>query len=414
MTKEKYLNLISMCLNISIFVLVIIGVVFTMVDNGNGQFVFTGLGILKYFTILSNIYVGIGAIIMIPFELMIFLQKEKDIPHWSMLLKYTAVVSVMITFLVTACYLAPIEVSKGNSYFSMFEGTNLILHLLVPVLSIIVFFVCETSLALKFRYTFLGLVPVALYAVFYLVNYASKLFPSVGVDGVEYYDWYSLIGDGNPLRVILVVLIFIIFTYALSLLAWFVNKSMRHVFYGYEDDEGELLEIEEVKEEATDEVKIENSDGEIVEDIIVGKVGDGINHEPINKREIKTTDNGYDEIIETYTTNTGTIHTITKRVKKKEEPTAKTSTTTQMKTVGRTTTNIKTATRSDNKYKDGARTYHISRHFTSGKWQVKLAHGEKAIKVLDTQKEAIDYAKNLVKTQGGSIRIHSVKGKIRK
>jgi hypothetical protein len=47
-------------------------------------------------------------------------------------------------------------------------------------------------------------------------------------------------------------------------------------------------------------------------------------------------------------------------------------------------------------------------------WQVKLATGQKAIKLFSTQEEAINYAKGLVKTQGGSIRVHSLKGKMRK
>jgi hypothetical protein len=65
-------------------------------------------------------------------------------------------------------------------------------------------------------------------------------------------------------------------------------------------------------------------------------------------------------------------------------------------------------------YQNGPRVYHIAKQDTTGKWQVKLATGQKAIKLFDTQAEAIDYAKGLVKTQGGSIRVHSLKGKMRK
>lgn len=64
-------------------------------------------------------------------------------------------------------------------------------------------------------------------------------------------------------------------------------------------------------------------------------------------------------------------------------------------------------------YRSTRRVYHISRQ-ASGKWQVKLATGERAIKLFDTQAQAIVYAKALVKTQGGSIRIHGVSGKMRK
>lgn len=63
---------------------------------------------------------------------------------------------------------------------------------------------------------------------------------------------------------------------------------------------------------------------------------------------------------------------------------------------------------------DGAKIYHISKRKDDSKWQVKFANGQKAIKLFDTQAEAIEFAKELAKNQDGSIRIHSVKGKIRK
>ncbi len=67
-----------------------------------------------------------------------------------------------------------------------------------------------------------------------------------------------------------------------------------------------------------------------------------------------------------------------------------------------------------NNYNDRPRVYHISKHPTTGKWQVKLATGKKAIKLFKTQAEAIAYAKDIIGKQGGSIRIHSLKGKLRK
>ena len=60
------------------------------------------------------------------------------------------------------------------------------------------------------------------------------------------------------------------------------------------------------------------------------------------------------------------------------------------------------------------KTYHISKRKEDGKWQVKFASGQKAIKLFDTQAEAIDYAKKLADNQDGSISIHKLDGKIRK
>ena len=62
----------------------------------------------------------------------------------------------------------------------------------------------------------------------------------------------------------------------------------------------------------------------------------------------------------------------------------------------------------------GPRIYHISKRSSDRMWQVKFANGKKAIKLFYTQAEAIVFAKQLAKSQDGSIRVHSVKGKIRK
>ena len=60
-----------------------------------------------------------------------------------------------------------------------------------------------------------------------------------------------------------------------------------------------------------------------------------------------------------------------------------------------------------------AKRYHISQR-DDGKWQVKAEGAEKALKLFDTQKEAIAYAKTVADNQEGSIIIHKVDGKIRK
>lgn len=63
--------------------------------------------------------------------------------------------------------------------------------------------------------------------------------------------------------------------------------------------------------------------------------------------------------------------------------------------------------------KQAARNYHVAKR-PDGKWQVKFAGGEKAIKLFSTQAEAIEYAKKLAENQDGSISIHKKDGKMRK
>jgi len=56
------------------------------------------------------------------------------------------------------------------------------------------------------------------------------------------------------------------------------------------------------------------------------------------------------------------------------------------------------------------RNYHVSKRAEDGKWQVKYAGGEKAIKLFATQKEAMEYTKKMAENQGGVVLLHNSKG----
>lgn len=58
--------------------------------------------------------------------------------------------------------------------------------------------------------------------------------------------------------------------------------------------------------------------------------------------------------------------------------------------------------------------YHISKRKQDGKWQIKAAGGAKAIKLFDTQKEAIAYAKTLADNQDARIVVHKMDGSFKK
>jgi hypothetical protein len=61
-----------------------------------------------------------------------------------------------------------------------------------------------------------------------------------------------------------------------------------------------------------------------------------------------------------------------------------------------------------------SKTYHVSKRKDDGKWQVKFANGKKALKLFDTQAEAINFAEEKADNQDANITIHKVDGKIRK
>lgn len=76
-------------------------------------------------------------------------------------------------------------------------------------------------------------------------------------------------------------------------------------------------------------------------------------------------------------------------------------------------TEVKVEAKKETKAVDN-KVYHISKRKEDGKWQVKFASGEKAIKLFDTQAEAIKYTEKMSKNQDASMQIHKADGKIRK
>jgi len=67
--------------------------------------------------------------------------------------------------------------------------------------------------------------------------------------------------------------------------------------------------------------------------------------------------------------------------------------------------------------KSGKTAYHVSKRDNDGReWKVFIQGSDKVIKLFDTQKEALDYAKSLAKNKddGSYVILHGLDGKIRK
>lgn len=69
----------------------------------------------------------------------------------------------------------------------------------------------------------------------------------------------------------------------------------------------------------------------------------------------------------------------------------------------------KPAPKKEEKKEVDYRTYHVVKR-ADGKWEVKYAGGQKAIKLFDTQKEAVEFTKNMAANQDGAMLVHNSKG----
>lgn len=376
--RNKVLSLISLISNALIILFVFGAFVWSFFQKAEGELLSKGITSLKYYTVLSNLFLGVSAIPMLVFSVQNAKKGEIKTPLWAIVLKFAAVVATTITFLTVVVVFIPLAIKEGYSWFSLFSETNLFNHLITPLVGLLGFCLCEISPKLKFRHTPWGIVSVILYEIFYTFNYYFHWVDS-GRDNPDYlYDWYGFTNGGkNP--VWLVIIIGVVAAYLITLLVYLFNVVFQHVFH----DSPNLVEAEKddryrSKEEASYDPGYLDEALEAVD----GANDAGTKHDiPEEEEEIGEEDEVDVEIDEP-----------------EEKPAKKGS-----------SPNPNIA-----RYNGGARTYHISKASSGNGWQVRLANGKKAIKIFKTQKEAIDYAKGLSKSQGGSIRIHSMKGKLRK
>ena len=93
---------------------------------------FTGLGnfAIEYYTQLSN-YFGLIANILF---LIFFIKNADKLPKWISILKYSATLSMTLTFLVVLFILTPMYGFKEIFVWIFFEGANIFYHTLCPIL----------------------------------------------------------------------------------------------------------------------------------------------------------------------------------------------------------------------------------------------------------------------------------------
>ena len=161
---------------------------------------------LKYFTLDSNLLAAAASLIAVYFQVF----RKGTMPVWASSLKLAGTVSVSVTLLTVIVYLGP-----RFGYKAMLAGVNLHLHLTVPVLAILIFCILEGSHSLSFGHTFLAVIPVLIYAAFYLGNI---LINGPG-SGPNTNDWYGLLFMGLS-RAPLIIAIFASAAWGLAIILW--------------------------------------------------------------------------------------------------------------------------------------------------------------------------------------------------
>ena len=115
----------------------------------------------KYFTVDSNVFAGIMALVYMIYLILLSKGKIKVMPKWLSYLKLAAATGVTLTMMVTVFFLAP---KSTTTYFAYFMNSNLFMHLITPLLCIISFIIFEPA-QLSFIESFTGTCPMILYSI---------------------------------------------------------------------------------------------------------------------------------------------------------------------------------------------------------------------------------------------------------
>lgn len=220
---SKRSKIIECAFNFIVFAFVMTGWMMMLIGGSSLALSSEGLGSLKYFTVLSNLFVGVTSLISAIYGLVSLLKHEEKMPLWMMVIHFSAVTSVTITFLVVICFLSPVAQINGQGYFVMFKGANLFLHLFSPLFAIINWIFFGHNPKISAKSVSFCIVPVLLYGIFYVLNYYLH-FVSSEIEGSSNYDWYGFMGEGSPLHVIVLILAFIVGSFLLGLGLWALNK----------------------------------------------------------------------------------------------------------------------------------------------------------------------------------------------
>ena len=213
---------ISLTINIIITILTIIAsiIMFTGFRFMSGNDVVlesTKIGMFKFFTVDSNIFMGIAALIFSILEIKLLKGNIDKIPKSAYIMKYMATSSVTLTCFIVFVYLGPIT---SGGVLVLLKNSNLFFHLIIPVLSIINYIFFEKT-NLSFKTTIYGIIPTILYGIFYLINILIHM--ENGSVSTK-YDWYWFVQNGVWTSFIVMPIILLI-SYIISIILWKCNKK---------------------------------------------------------------------------------------------------------------------------------------------------------------------------------------------
>lgn len=152
--------------NIAIVALVVFALcIMAFWDHADALLSSQGVGNLKYFTVLSNVFEGIMSLVLAVRLLRVRRGRAGGVPHALYLLKLLAAVTVTVTFMVVAVFFGP-----WVGYRPLYRDANFFFHLVLPLMAIAEFLFLDRFDRVSFRETLWAPLPALAYGLVYTAN----------------------------------------------------------------------------------------------------------------------------------------------------------------------------------------------------------------------------------------------------
>ena len=162
-----------------------------------------GNRLFRLFTVNSNVFAALGAIMMIPFAVEGIRKKRFAYPKWLQILQQSGAICTTLTMVFAIFLIYP---SSGAKI--AFMGMNFWLHLVCPIMTLILLFSTECNVDLTIYDSFAGLVPFYIYALVYLINVVFL--------GEEYGGWRDIYRVATYLPPILSIALLFMLSFGIS------------------------------------------------------------------------------------------------------------------------------------------------------------------------------------------------------
>lgn len=122
-------------------------------------------GMLKYFTLLSNLLAAIGAAFMIPFAVEGIRKKRFSLPRWVVLFQFSGTVCVIITMITSLALILPTQgIEQALARY------NFWLHIVSPLATAVLFQTIESNVIVTKKETLFCMIPYFVYMLAYFIN----------------------------------------------------------------------------------------------------------------------------------------------------------------------------------------------------------------------------------------------------